>query len=298
MEGREISLRIHTLDIGDRYPVRIMGVLNLSPESFYDASVVQAPGVAHRALQMIRGGAEILDLGGRSTAPKSPSISVGEELERVKAGLEALLSGGALGDTLLSVDTQYAVVADLAYGLMRAAGKAEQFLLNDVSCLRTDPGLAAWAARVGCPVILMASHERPGDSLGVEQTLEDLEHGIRAMEAHSANARSRLIVDPAIGLWSAGKTARWDCEILRELPRFRSFGLPILVGISRKSFIGEILSRPDPRERLAGTLAATAVAVRSGAHIVRTHDVTPDTVDTVRIAEAIRTPAHLEARAG
>jgi len=285
--GALIELRIHTLDIGDAHPVRVMGVLNVSPESFYAGSVRSVPELGRAARLMIDAGATMLDLGGRSTAPRSAVITVAEELGRVERALQALFGGCELGDTLVSVDTQHRVVAERAYELFRAAGKERQFVLNDVSCLRTDPTLTAFVAETACPLILMAAHERPGDSLGVEETLRDLRRGLETLASAGVDVGSRVIVDPAVGKWTREKIARYDCEVLRELERFRSLGLPILVAISRKSFIGEILGEPDPARRLAGTQAATAIAVANGAHIVRTHDVTRETLDTVRVARAL-----------
>jgi dihydropteroate synthase len=291
-EQDDISLQVHGLDIGDRYPVRVMGVLNVSPESFYAGSVYAAGALAERARDMIQAGATILDIGARSTAPRSPKITVEEETARLATSLEALLAGCDVGDTLLSVDTQFRTVAEKALALCRRAGKDRQLVLNDVSCLRADPTLAGWIAETGCPVILMAAHERPGDSLGVLETLRDLERGIDALRAAGVDTATKLIVDPAIGRWTREKTAHFDCEIIRELEAFRSLHAPILVGVSRKSFIGEILGQPDPAMRLAGTHAATAIAVFRGAHIVRTHDVTPETMDIARVASAIRAKEH------
>ena len=286
--GKHISLRIHKLGIGDRYPVRLMGVLNVSPESFYPGSVSTFATVAQRAREMIGFGATMLDLGGRSTAPRSPRISLEEELERVTRSLEALFGECDIGDTVVSVDTQYRLVAEAAYARFVAAGKAGQFVLNDVSCLRADPTLAPWIARVGCHAILMAAHDRPGDSRGVPETIADLERGLTELGRLGVDLSSRVIVDPAIGKWTKEKTARYDCELIRDLEAFRRLGCPLLVGISRKSFIGEILGEPDPANRLAGTQAATAIAVFRGAHVVRTHDVSPETLQIVRVARAIR----------
>ena len=283
-----ISMRINRLEVGDDHPVRVMGVLNVSPESFYRESVSGRAEVASRALSMLEAGADMLDLGGRSTAPRSAPITLEQEMQRVSRALEALLDGCDPGETPISVDTQYRPVAQRAREILRRAGRERLFVLNDVSCLTADPDLAGWAADAGCPVILMASRERPGDSLGIAQTLHDLERGVEKLTRLGVHAPSRVVVDPAIGKWTAHKTAEHDCEVLRELEQLRSLGLPILVGVSRKSFIGQILGRPDPAGRLAGTQAATAVAVAHGAHIVRTHDVTTETLDTVRVAWWIR----------
>lgn len=286
--SNDISLRIHTLWIGDHYPVRLMGVLNVSPESFYPGSVSTPETLAHRARAMIDAGATMLDIGGRSTAPRSAVISVEEELRRVALSLEALFGECDIGQTVVSVDTQYRAVAESAHARFAAAGKADQFVVNDVSCLRADPTLAPWIAQVGCPAILMAAHDRPGDSLGIAQTIGDLQHGLDKLGRLGVDPATRVIVDPAIGKWSREKTARYDCELIRDLGAFRRLGCPLLVGISRKSFIGEILGEPDPANRLPGTQAATAIAVFRGAHVVRTHDVNRETVQIARVARSIR----------
>jgi len=286
MLNRRIAMRIDTLEIGDDHPVRIMGVLNVSPESFYPGSVVHPGSIGEQAGRMIDAGATLLDLGGRSTAPKSPPIDVEEERSRVGEGMRRLVDGCELGTTLICVDTQYRAVAQDAYDILHSSGLDGRFILNDVSCLTADETLAPWAAEIGCPVIIMASHGRPGDSLGIDQTLEDLQRGLDRLSRVGAD--QRVIVDPAIGRWTSAKTGGYDCALIKGLKRFRSLGRPILVGISRKSFIGEILGRPDPGDRLAGSLGATAVAVYNGAHIVRTHDVADQTLDTITMASAIR----------
>jgi dihydropteroate synthase len=286
--SKDLSLRIHTLWIGDNHPVRLMGVLNVSPESFYQGSVSTPQTLARRARAMIDAGATMLDVGGRSTAPRSAAISVEEELRRVSLALDSLFGECDIGETVVSVDTQYRAVAERAHSRFVAAGKTAQLVVNDVSCLRADPTLAPFIAQVGCPAILMAAHDRPGDSLGIPQTIADLERGLEELDRLGVDHATRVIVDPAIGRWSKEKTARYDCELIRDLEAFRRLGCPLLVGISRKSFIGEILGEPDPANRLPGTQAATAVAVFGGAHIVRTHDVDRDTVQIVRVARSIR----------
>jgi dihydropteroate synthase len=287
-EQTDISVHIHGLDIGDRHLVRVMGVLNVSPESFYPGSVLGADTVAERAHDMIRAGATILDIGARSTAPRAAAIGVDEELARIGVCIQAIFDGCDVGATVLSVDTQFRVVAERALQLFRRAGKERQLVLNDVSCLCADPSMADWIAETGCPVILMAAHDRPGDSLGVAETLRDLERGVAKLRAARVDPAGRPLVDPAQCPWAREKTARYASELISRLEAFRALRAPVLVGISRKSFIGEILGQPDPALRLAGTNAATAIAVCRGAHIVRTHDVTPETMDMVRVALAIR----------
>ncbi|MBN2154375.1 MAG: dihydropteroate synthase [Candidatus Lokiarchaeota archaeon] len=283
-----IHVRIHGLDIGDGFPVRIMGVLNLSRESFYKRSVVDAGGILERGREMIARGAAMLDVGGRSTAPNVQPISVDDERARVVAALNALLPGLENDKVLVSIDTQFEAVAASALDIFRSNGMEDQFMINDVSGLHGDPNLPKWIADTGTPCIIMASHGRPGDSLGVGQTIADLQQSISTLRSLGYNVCKKAIVDPAIGRWIPEKAPPYDLELLSDLESFRVIGLPLLVAVSRKSFIGEVLGETDPENRLYGSLSATAIAVSKGAHVVRTHDVTKETIDTIRMADAIR----------
>ncbi|NMC08601.1 MAG: dihydropteroate synthase [Candidatus Lokiarchaeota archaeon] len=281
-------IKLHGLDIGDGFPVRVMGVLNLSQESFFKQSVVHPASILAVASDMIEKGASFLDVGGRSTAPNARPITVAEERERVVNALNMLLPGLENDKILISIDTQYKVVAASALEIFEANGMGDQFVLNDVCGLHADPELASWLAGTGKPCILMASHGRPGDSLGIQQTIEDLEASLDMLESRGYNTKQRVIVDPAVGKWIPDKIPAFDLELINHLDAFRVIGLPILVAISRKSFIGEILEERDPGKRLQGSLSATAIAVFNGAHVIRTHDVTRETMDTIKVAQAIR----------
>jgi len=283
-----INLVLNKTGIGDDYPVRLMGVLNLSSESFYKGSVYTPDAIPHIAGEMINKKAAFLDIGGRSTAPQAGHITVDEEKKRVQRSLERLLSSNDIGDTLISIDTQYREVAAAAYRIMQKHGKEECFVLNDVSCLCTDPSLADWICDVDRPVILMAAHEKPGDSLGIKQTIDDLSRGIEILAKKGLSIAQRVIIDPGIGRWVPEKHPPYDLELIAKCADFRVFHLPVLVGISRKSFIGSVLEKKNPDKRYQGTLAATAVAVFNGAHIVRTHDISEETLDTIVIAGALR----------
>jgi dihydropteroate synthase len=286
MHDKKIHVQIHGLAIGDDHPVRVMGVLNVSNESFYKKSVVQPKDIHVKAREMIENGATMLDVGGRSTAPTAPPISVGEEKQRVDAALNALLPKLGNDAVLISVDTQFKEVADHALKTFERHGMEEQFILNDVCGLHGDPDLAPWIADAGKPVILMASHEKPGDSLGVDQAIADLAGSIEMLEHLNYNMET-IIVDPAIGQWIPEKVPEYDLELINQLPAFRSLDHCILVAISRKSFIGEILAA-KPDDRFQGTLSATAIAVFNGAHVIRTHDVNKETIDIIKVAEAIK----------
>jgi len=269
-----IEKTIAGLKVGDDQPVRIMGVINLSKESFYKNSVVSSQNVHEAALKMIEQGADLIDIGARSTWPLAAKITKGEERSRLIPAVKAL----ADISVPLSVDTMFSDIANEAL----AAGAS---IINDVSGFTADEKMAEVAEKYSCPVILMASNKNPGDPVGMNAIMESLEKII----SHAQNvgiSPDNIIIDPAIGKWTPEKLARYDYETIDNIQRLRIFKKPILAAISRKSFIGETLNKPAT-ERLYGSLAATAIAVRNGAHIIRTHDVAP-TVDAVRVAQAAR----------
>jgi dihydropteroate synthase len=273
------------LEIGDRYPTVIMGVLNLSPESFYTESFYSnSQSVKKTALEMINNGAKILDLGARSTAPWSQKITVEEEINRLKWAMETvckLISE----DIIVSVDTQYSKVAQVAYNISLEFKR--KIIINDVSCLKTDPTLQDFIIKYDLPIILMASKKVPGDLRTINEIIEELEMVIEELKSHGYNENS-IIIDPGIGKWIKEKVYTYDLKIIDKLPKLRILGRPILVAISRKSFIGTTLNIPDPKDRLNGTLSSTTISVYNGAHIVRTHDVDNQLFEMVKMAEKIR----------
>jgi len=267
--------------LGDGLPVVVIGALNVSPGSFYSGSVVtKADDLLRAAERMAREGASLLDVGAMSTAPYlSGSISASEEAERLGWAVGILAS--KLG-VPVSADTSRAEPA-------RAALQAGASIINDVRGLTADPALASLVAGAGAGVILMASER--GGALGerpVDTVLDLLEESMR-IAAQAGIPGERVVVDPGIGFFRRRGIAwhEWDCEILAALGRLRALGRPICVGVSRKSFIGEIAGEPDPGRRLPGSLAAVAAAVLGGAHVIRAHDVA-ETVQAVRVAESIR----------
>lgn len=261
--------------VGDAHPVRIMGVINLSRESFYNGSVSEPEDVLVRAQQMVADGADFLDIGGRSTWPLADRITKEEERRRLVKALELLVDGV---DVPISVDTQFADIAKEALDM-------GAHIVNDVSGLTSDPDMAGLVSEYGCPVVVMASDKAPGDPVGMDAVMSSLQRIVRSTE-DAGISPGKVIIDPAIGKWLPGKLPMYDLETLDQLERLKVFGKPLLVAISRKSFIGEILDRPAT-ERLMGSIAATAVAVYKGAHIIRTHDV-GETADAARVAQAIR----------
>ncbi|MBN2536147.1 MAG: dihydropteroate synthase [Spirochaetales bacterium] len=288
MKEQKINLVLNNTGIGDDYPVRLMGVINISSGSFYKGSVYTPESIPEVAKMMIQNKASFLDIGGRSTAPHASPVTPGEEKERIISALERLFSSCDTMDIHISIDTQYREVAEAAFGAMQKYNKDKYFMLNDVSCLCTDPSLADWLCDIDKPVILMSARNKPGDSLGIKQTIEDLSRAIDTLSKKGFPVDKRVIIDPAIGRWIPEKHPRYDLEILARLEDFRVLLKPVLAGISRKSFIGSILNKKDPDMRYQGTLAATAIAVFNGAHIVRTHDITEETLDTVILAREIR----------
>ena len=245
---------------------RLMGVLNVTPDSFSDGGdfAAQDDAIAH-GRAMAEAGADIVDVGGESTRPGSQAPSEAEEMRRVVPVIRALADDGLL----VSIDTRRAAVMD-------AALDAGARIVNDMSALNHDPDACAVIARRGAWVVL-------AHMLGTPETMQRgpryddasldvfdaLAARVSAAEA-SGILRSRIVVDPGIGF---GKTARHNLEILRDLALFHGLGCPLLVGASRKSFIGRISAGEAPKARLPGSLAAGLHALGEGAHILRVHDV-------------------------
>ena len=239
-----------------------MGILNLTPDSFSgDGLAGDIPAAVERALQMEAEGADILDLGGESTRPGAPPASLEEELGRVLPVLEQLAGRVRVP---LSIDTCKAEVARRALALGVS-------LLNDVWGLKRDPALARLAAEAGVPVVL-ASNQRDSPVAGdiVAAVRADLE-SIRKQALGAGIPQENIILDPGIGF---GKTVAQNLGLVRRLEELKGLGQPLLVGTSRKSFIGAVLDLP-PGERLEGTAATVAIAIARGADIVRVHDVGP-----------------------
>lgn len=263
------------IPVGDRQSVRLMGIINLSRESFYKGSVAGPHEALSLAAAMLEQGADMIDLGAVSTAPGSPPISEGVERERLFPALKDILDNL---DITISVDTQRASIASDA--LSQGAD-----CINDVSGL-SDPRMAGSVADYDGSLIIMASRQRAGDQLHLSQIVALLGERVRAAEK-AGICPSKISVDPGIGKWIPEKTPAHDLAILDGMERLRVLQRPVVAAISRKSFIGERLHKPDPFQRLDGTLAATAIAVYLGAHIVRTHDISAS-LDTVAMAKAIR----------
>jgi dihydropteroate synthase len=255
-----------------------MGVLNITPDSFYAHSRASLEEVARRARQMLEHGADWIDIGGESSRPGAEPVEVEEEVRRVIPAVEAAAALAAK----ISVDTYHAETA-------RRALAAGALMINDITALRGDPAMAEVVAGAGCECVLM-------HMLGTPQTMQreprynDVVDDICAFfeeriafAQQEGIARERLWLDPGFGF---GKTVSHNLEMLRRLEEFNRFGLPVLIGTSNKSTIGRVLGGLPPEERTEGTAATMAVAVMKGAAGVRVHDVRA-MARVVRMTEAI-----------
>ena len=268
------------LDVGDRVPVRVMAVLNVSPESFYPGSVqTQIERLADIAQAMVDAGANIIDVGAMSTAPYlKTAISEEEESERLARAIGAIVPHVSVP---VSADTKRAAPA-------RAALAAGATIINDVGGLKHDPGMAEVVATANAGVVIMASENTPRHGVPIERIRTALYESLRITE-RAEIPRQHIVLDPGIGFFRRPEIAwhEWDRVVLRDLVHLRELGFPLLVGVSRKSFIGKILNQPNTADRLVGSLSCAAIAVYNGAHIIRAHDVR-ETVEAVRMAEWLR----------
>jgi len=266
-------------DLGRR--TLLMGVLNATPDSFSDGGRYSDPDAAIEAgLRMLAAGADLVDVGGESTRPGSDPVSLDEELARVIPVIEGL---SALGIEGISVDTTKAEVARQAV----AAGAA---VVNDISALRFDPEMAATVAELGVAVVLSHTRDKPktmqeGDLSyegGVVSAVRASLQDSLQLAAAAGVQHDQIILDPGLGF---GKTLAQNLELVRGLEQLSALGCPLLVGPSRKTFIGELVNK-DPEGRDPGTAAVAALLVRYGAQIVRVHDV-PMMHDVLKVADAI-----------
>ncbi len=254
-----------------------MGVVNVTPDSFSDAGAfLDADRAVAHALAMAKAGADIIDVGGESTRPGAASVSEEEEIRRVVPVINRLRG------VTVSVDTTKAVVAERAL----AAGAR---IVNDISALRFDTRMVDVARDAGAGVVLMHMRGTP-QTMQAEPRYDDVVAEVRDFLAKRIEfavshglKKSQIAIDPGIGF---GKTVEQNLALLAHLDTFASLGCPVLVGASRKSFIGKLLGR-EPQDRLAGSLAVATWAAAHGASIVRVHDVA-ETVDAVRMVEAIQ----------
>jgi len=280
-----LKLNSRTLLLGER--TMVMGVLNVTPDSFSDGGRFLEPELAvEQALAMEKAGADLLDIGGESTRPGSQETSPAEELDRILPVLEALRGGLKIS---ISVDTRRATVAELA---LRAGAE----IINDISGLNHDPKIAEVAARHGVPLILMHMRGEPRTMQAgpfARDVMQDVLQGLRRSVAAARKAgvaKSQIILDPGVGF---GKSFAQNYELLQKLQQLARLGYPLLVGTSRKGFLGATLARDGrpapPEERIWGTAATVTASILHGAHIVRVHDVA-EMVRVARVADCLLDP--------
>ncbi len=291
---RQMRLRLpaRTLALGER--TLVMGVLNVTPDSFSDGGLfLQADAAVARAVAMEAAGADIIDVGGESTRPGSLGVSAETELGRVLPVIEKLRGKIRIP---ISVDTSKAEVAEAA-----AAAGAE--IVNDVTALRNDARIAEIVRRRKLALVLMHMRGEPRTmqkTLFARDVLRDVADGLRhavAVARRAGIAKSQIVLDPGIGF---GKSCEQNCELLARLPELARLGYPLLVGTSRKSFIGKVLEKTKFRadsepERIWGTAATVAASILQGAHIVRVHDVA-EMAQVARVTDAVASPRLLRRR--
>ena len=285
--------KLGRVKVGGKAPVVVIGVINLSPDSFYRGSIVRRVAIQKYARELVKRGADIIDVGAMGTGPMSKPISAEREMRELIPAIRVL---SHQLDVPISADTQRASVAE-------AAIEAGATIINDISGLKRDVRMADVIADSGCSALLMATKHAPGDVYDIGEIRRVLRESLNICRS-SGISLGRIVLDPAVGYWPArlarlGRRAKkrlqsgytlatsLDLRILARLGELKSLGRPLCVGISRKSFLGDVLNLPKPEDRLVGSLAATAIAVLNGADVVRTHD-PAETRQAVRVAEAIR----------
>ncbi|MFX1533093.1 MAG: dihydropteroate synthase [Promethearchaeota archaeon] len=273
--------------VGDGHPTRIVGIINVSPESYYKKTVqTSSSNIRFLAKQHIEDGADVLDIGGQSTAPVQiygDQVRVSEEVERqrIELAVKSLMEENL--KVPLSIDTQRATIAEL--GLKLGAE-----IINDVSGLKIDSQLAKVVAEYDAGLVVMAAKKAPGDVFKIDEICQELRKSVDIALKAGVNPQ-KIVIDPGIGSWQ-GRSWKYDLDIIKNLNLLRNLEKPIYLGLSRKSFVGKVLElynmNGKPDNRLFGTLSTTGICVVKGAvHILRTHDVLA-TFQAVRVAEELR----------
>ncbi len=278
---KNLQIRDKSFDWGSR--TYIMGVLNVTPDSFSDGGRFAAVNAAiDRAIQMVNSGVDIIDIGGESTKPSAIPVDAATELERVMPVIEGIRQHPDTQQIPISIDTTKLAVA-------RAAIAAGADIINDVSGGQYDTQMFATVAQLGVPYIMMHLRGTPTTMTQMTEYDDVVAEIFGFFEMQIDRAvkcgidRSQIIIDPGIGF---AKTYQQSIELIRQLDRFQILDLPLLVGVSRKSFIGKILDQPDPNRRLWGTAAACCAAIAKGGDILRVHDVA-EMVDVSRVADVM-----------
>lgn len=278
-------MKLGPVKVGGSNPVRIMGIINASPESFYKKSIKKPNEVAEAAKLMEQAGADFVDVGGMSTAPYlSTLISEQQEIKRITGAIKQIQKATNLP---ISVDTCRSAVAKAAFEM-----GAE--ILNDISGLKYDKQMLQVVAKFEPSLILCAYSKSSLKGNLIRHTKTLLQQSLRLAKSANIN-QNNIVLDPAIGFFrKKGKNPfftkinqdwfKHDLDVLQNIPYFKKLGYPILVSVSNKSFIGKILDRKNPEERIYGSLAAEVIATLNGADIIRTHNV-KETKDVVTVAQ-------------
>lgn len=275
---------IADVPVGKNHPVRIMGVINVSPESFYKGSVhTKSSAIARAARQMTREGADFIDVGALSTAPYLQThISEQKEAARLEKAVRTIRKNTPLP---ISIDTSRPLPAMTG---LKAGGR----IINDIHGLSFNPRMAALAQKADGLILMANPVGRPEERFNspVHVTMNILRQSLRLARSNRI-PESKIVVDPGIGFFRKTQVSwwQWDATVIKELQKIRALSVPILIGISRKSFIGAMMNDAPPAKRLPGSIAATVVAVMNGASIIRTHDVAA-TKAALQIAETLRKP--------
>jgi dihydropteroate synthase len=266
--------------VGDTQPVRVMGVINVSPESFYKGSVrTSVESIIETAIFMVKSGAEILDIGGMSSAPYlSTWVDENEEKRRVVEAIKAIKDNVRV---TISVDTQRSKVAEKAI-------EAGADVINDVSGLKSDPKMAQIAKEYDVSLILVAHEKYSKSGSPIRRVINALKESLEMAREFNID-EDKIVVDPGIGFFRYPDIPwyEWDLNVIANLNQLTELGRPVCIGVSRKSFIGKILGIEKPEDRLIGSIAATSIAVLKGVNLVRTHDV-PETIQAIRLSEAVK----------
>jgi dihydropteroate synthase len=274
----DLRLPCETLRLGEK--TLIMGILNVTPDSFYDGGrYASSQAAVEQGIRMAQQGADIIDVGGESTRPGSQPVSSEEQIRRVGPVIRELAARGLR----VSVDTTRAVVAS-------AAIEAGAVIVNDTSGLQGDPAMIRTLARTGAAAVIMHIQGTPQTMQAApryDDVMEEVTQTLHAWAEAAVSggvARDRIVVDPGFGF---GKTFEHNLTLLARVSELRSLGFPVLVGASRKSFIGALTGKSDPEDRLHGSLAVAAYAAMQGAQIVRVHDV-KETRDVLAVIDRVR----------
>ncbi|MHA2154492.1 MAG: dihydropteroate synthase [Candidatus Hodarchaeales archaeon] len=253
---------------GDGYRTLIMGVMNLSPASFYKRSVLKTSNaIQDRILEFISEGADIIDVGAISSAPSFIYNSVEKESESMEIDRLKVFF-----DTIKEISEHIPISVDTkSHKTAKFSLKSGASMINDISGLKSDSMMAEIVAEYDASITVMACQSQPGDVFKISDIVNELEKSIE-IALNAGISRKKIIIDPGLGSWVPERKTKADYLILARLENLRVLKQPILVGISRKSFIGAVIKKP-PEKRLWGSLAATSIAISNGAHIIRTHDV-------------------------